>query len=226
LSIQDQSFKNFDVWIIDGGSSDDSVKLLQSLKDPFHWITEPDKGIYDAMNKGINLSKGKWLYFLGTDDILFNPTILSSIFSKSIPHEKQMIIGRIKYDLKTNDNVYTHNNEGLVVSSWSRKLWIKNALHHQAVFYKKELFSNLKYDLKYTILADHALNLQLYKKKVDAKIIDTIIALCGTDGQSKKYHWKMYKEEIDLKVAASSYFFKPIFVIIGYIKYLLKKTNI
>ncbi|MCF6347550.1 MAG: glycosyltransferase [Flavobacteriaceae bacterium] len=226
MSIQDQSFKNFEVWIIDGGSSDNTVKFLQSLKDPFHWISEPDKGVYDAMNKGIALSKGQWLYFLGADDSLFNPTTLSSIFSKPIPHEKQMIIGRIKYDLKTNDNVYTHNNEGLIVSSWSKKLWIKNALHHQAVFYKKILFSNLKYDLKYHILADHALNLQLYKKKVDAKIIDTIISICGTDGQSKKYHWKMYKEEIDLKVAVSSYFFKPIFVIIGYIKYLLKKTNI
>ena len=226
MSIQNQSFKNFEVWIIDGDSTDNTVEFLQSLKDPFHWISEPDQGVYDAMNKGISLSKGKWLYFLGADDILFNPSILSSIFSKPISQEKQMIIGRIKYDLKKNNNVYTHNKEGLIVSSWSKKLWIKNALHHQAVFYKKALFFNLKYDLKYNILADHALNLQLYKKKVNAKIIDIVIALCGTDGQSKKYHWKMYKEEIDLKVAASSYLFKPIFVVIGYFKYLLKKTNI
>jgi hypothetical protein len=176
------------------------------------------------MNKGISLSKGSWLYFLGTDDQLFDKTTFFTIFSKQIADKTKLIIGRIMYDLKKEDIIYTHN-KGLIIPSWSKKLWIKNSIHHQGAFYKRELFTNHKYDLKYSILADYALNLHLYKKKVKVKVIDVIIALCGTDGVSKKHHWNMYKEEINLKVNESSNLFKPMFITIAYFKYLLKKAK-
>jgi len=178
------------------------------------------------MNKGVSLSSGKWLYFLGSDDKLYDDHVLDSVFTEPIENQIQMIIGSIKYDLKKGDIVYTNQKGGVVTSSWSKKLWIKNSVHHQAVFYKRALFSNLKYELKYKILADHAFNLTLFKNNIEVKIIDDIIALCGTGGQSKGYNWALYNEEIALKTSESSIVLKPIFVVIGLAKYLLKKLRI
>ena len=226
LSIQNQSFKDYDVWIIDNNSNDGTLEYLKTLEKPFFWKSEPDLGVYDAMNKGIALSSGKWLYFLGSDDKLYNDHILNTVFTKSIENQTQLIIGSIKYDLKKGDIVYTNQKEGVVTSSWSKKLWIKNSVHHQAVFYKRDLFSNLKYEVKYKILADHAFNLKLFKNNIKVKTIDDIIALCGTDGQSKDYKWDLYNEEITLKISESSIMLKPFFVIIGLAKYLLKKLRI
>jgi hypothetical protein len=124
--------------------------------------------------------------------------------------------------LKKNDTIYTHTKEGLIVSSWSKKLWIKNALHHQSLFYRKELFAIQKYSLKYKILADYAFNLNLYKKRIKIKIVNEIIAICGTKGLSKEYNWNLYKEEIELKTSESSLLLKPIFFLIAFLKYLLK----
>ena len=212
------------MWVIDNASSDGTPAYLQSLKEPFYWRSAPDKGVYDAMNKGITLARGEWLYFLGADDMLFDTTILANIFSKPIATDIKMIIGKIKYNIKKNDVVYTNNKNGIVSSSWSKKLWIKNSLHHQGVFYKKELFLQRNFSLQYKILADYALNLQLYKMKVKVKAVDNIIALCSTGGLSKNYNWALYKEEIKLKTTESSIVLKPLFMMIGYTKYLLKKT--
>ncbi len=175
------------------------------------------------MNKGIILSKGEWLYFLGDDDQLYTENTLDAIFRRPVENHAKMILGSIQYNLKKGDKVYANKSDGIVVSSWSKKIWIKNSIHHQGAFYKRELFSDLKYDLKYSILADHALNLKLFKKNIGIKMIDDIIALCGTDGQSKNYSWDLYKEEVTLKIAESSLLLKPIFIIIGFSKYLLKK---
>ena len=64
-SIQSQSLKDFEVWIVDGNSSGEMQAYLKTLLPPFNFISEQDRGIYDAMNKGISQSKGEWLFFSG-----------------------------------------------------------------------------------------------------------------------------------------------------------------
>ncbi len=132
-------------------------------------MSEADKGVYDAMNKGISSANGKWLYFLGADDKLLDENVLSAVFSELISDKTKLIIGNIKYDLKGKGAIYTHNKSGLVISSWSRKIWFKNTLHHQAIFYNRIIFCNRNYSIKYSVLADYAFNLYLYKKKVEVK---------------------------------------------------------
>ncbi len=222
MSISDQKFKDYEVWIIDNQSTDGTLTYLKELKVPFNWISEKDAGVYHAMNKGALLAKNKWLYFLGADDKLYNNEVLSTVFSKPISKQFKLIIGAIKYDLKKNDLVYTHTKDGLVKPSWSPKLWFKNSVHHQAIFYNSEIFENYKYSLKYEILADHALNLNLYKSNYKAKIIKGIIAYCGTDGLSKSYSKELYFEEVQLKVDESSEILRPLFTVMAIIKYYMK----
>ena len=222
LSIRNQTFDDFEVWIIDNNSTDGTLEYLQSLEKPFYWKSEKDNGIYDAMNKGILCAKGEWIYFIGADDQLFDNSTLSTINFKK--HENYKIIyGAIKYEYSKNDSFLVKNNDGVLSSSFTNLLWLKNSMHHQSIFYKKSIFENLNFNTNYQILADYDLNLQLFKKKVLAIKINKIIALCSTKGISKNYDWKLYKEEIKIKTTQTSIFFKPLFVVLGIIKFLIKK---
>ena len=84
-SIVGQTFIDWEVLIMDGVSTDDTLKVAKSYNDSrIRIYSEPDKGIYDAMNKGIKKAAGNWLYFIGCDDWLLASNTLESIFSMDI----------------------------------------------------------------------------------------------------------------------------------------------
>ncbi|WP_348723433.1 glycosyltransferase family 2 protein [Tenacibaculum sp. 190524A05c] len=211
-SIQNQNFENFEVWIIDGASTDGTQEYLKTLGPRFNYISEKDSGIYDAMNTGIKKSVGEWLYFLGSDDRFSNDSVLEEVFSTKCDEEIQILVGNIEY------------SKGLrFQSEFSSKLWCKNTVHHQSVFYKKELFQQLKYNLNYNVLADYDVNLKLFRKKVSFRKVETTIAICGEDGVSKKYNWNLYKEEINLKVSQAGILSFPFFFLLGVTKYCFRR---
>lgn len=210
-SILLQTYQSYEVWIIDGDSTDGTKEFLQSLKLPFNYVSEEDSGIYDAMNKGIRKARGEWLYFLGTDDVFSNETVLQKVFQESI-QDKQLLFGEIEYQ-----------NGLKFKSSFSRLLWYKNTLHHQSVFYRRSLFSKTSYDTNFKILGDYQLNLKLFKSKVAFKQLRVVVAICGEEGVSKNYNWSLYKEEIRLKVGLTSVFMKPFFYVLGISKFVFRK---
>ena len=222
-SIQKQSFKNFEVWIMDGGSSLETQDYLGNLEKPFYYQSRVDKGIYDAMNKAISLAKGEWLYFLGSGDVFFEDTVLSSIFEDKASISEDLIAGKVVYEGAISAFVYNAKKK-VKEAGWSRFMWIRNGLHHQSTFYKKELFDSLIYQLKYSVLADYWLNLYLYKKGFTCKIINSVVAKCNSDGVSKSGDWSIYQEEIQLKIDLSSFAFKPFYYVIAKIKYLFRKS--
>ncbi|MGJ8592710.1 MAG: glycosyltransferase family 2 protein [Aquaticitalea sp.] len=223
-SIKNQSFKDYEVFVIDAESTDGTVEFLQTLKEPFHFISEADQGVYDAMNKGISLSRGKWVYFMGSDDRLYENQTLRLLFDSKFDEEISLIIGKIQYDCSVNNSKLLKKKQ-IWFSPWSLNLWIRNAPHHQAIFYKRSIFEHLKYDLKYPILSDYDLNLKLYKRNLKVKIVEQTIALCGGEGISKKFDWQLYREEIELKTNLSFFLLKPFFYILGFGKYILKKVS-
>jgi glycosyltransferase involved in cell wall biosynthesis len=79
-SVLCQKFTDIEILIIDGMSNDKTLSIAKNYKNPIIRIyTETDEGIYDAMNKGIKQSQGKWLYFLGSDDELYDNEVLTNI---------------------------------------------------------------------------------------------------------------------------------------------------
>jgi putative colanic acid biosynthesis glycosyltransferase len=222
-SLKIQKFKDFEVWVIDGGSTIETQDYLNTLEKPFFYQSRGDKGIYDAMNKGISLSKGEWLYFLGTGDFLNNETVFQEISEHLLSNEYSIISGSIVYEGKSKPFVYS-KNKMVKTPFWSFSMWFRNGLHHQGTFYKAALFRDNKYPLKYKILSDYWLNLYFFKRNIPCKIIKTVIAKCNSDGVSKEGSWSIYKEEIDLKIELSSVFFSPFFHIIAYMKFLSRKA--
>ena len=209
-SIKAQTFSDFEVWIIDGNSSIPIHTYLDTLEAPFFYLSEKDKGIYDAMNKGISLAKGEWLYFLGAGDLLDNENVLG-VVSKNLNSKLDILYGNIRYDTTK------------FISRFSSLLWIKNSLHHQSVFYNKKLFTKIKYEITYEVLADYDFNLDLYSKKIKAEKIDVMIANCDKEGISKEYNLSLYKAELKLKKAHVNAAFYPLLLLLVAFKFTVRK---
>jgi glycosyltransferase involved in cell wall biosynthesis len=180
-SISCQEFKDFEVLIMDGFSVDDTLKIAGSYNDPRIKIySENDKGIYDAMNKGIKLVLGQWLYFLGSDDELYDKDVLQKV-SKEIKNENyDFVYGNIfsMYSKVIYDGEFT-----------KRKLLTERNICHQAIFYKRDIFDKLgDYNLEYKIWADWDFNIRCFScTKIKIKYIDLLIAKFNDfDGISSK----------------------------------------
>ncbi|MGC8981891.1 MAG: glycosyltransferase family 2 protein, partial [Minisyncoccia bacterium] len=175
-SVINQTYPNVEYIIIDGGSTDGTLDIIKKYEDQIdYWVSEPDKGIYDAMNKGVTLALGYYIYFLGSDDVVFS----SEVFSK--------ILSLIKLDTKLiYGNVYFKESGEIYDGEFSKfKLCTRN-ICHQAILYSIYLFKKYGlYNLKYKILADYEFNLRVWKKS-KPKYVDIILAIYSREGISSK----------------------------------------
>lgn len=208
--------------IIDGNSSDGTCEFLKTLKTPFRFISELDNGIYDAMNKGIQMSKGDWLYFLGADDKLYDNEVLYKVTKQITLKVPNIISGEIIYE--ENDMPFIYNKKKKNKEPfWDFSMWIRNGLHHQGTFYKKSLFDNNSYNVKYKFLADYDFNLKMYNAGEKCLKINVIIAKCSGKGVSKSGTWELYLEEYKLKESHSFWIFAIFHFSNIVVKYFLRK---
>jgi len=185
-SIVSQSFKDFEFIIIDGGSSDGTLDIIDKYKPELSYVvSEVDKGIYDAMNKGINASKGEYIYFIGGDDILYDTGVLQNISVWLRSNELDLLAGEVIY-----------NTGRRFHSFFGFKTLLNNTIHHQGAFYNRRLFSLFRYDTNFKLIADYELNLNLYNKRQELKykMIPTTISLCQDGGASRKELGQAYHE--------------------------------
>jgi len=163
-SILNQSYKEIEYIIIDGNSTDNTVKIIESYKQKFEakgfrykWISEPDKGIYDAMNKGVLIASGELIGIIGSDD-WYELGGIKFIANSYINSKSDYIHGNITTysPLKK-----TYKN----LKAGSEKEMIKRmSFYHVASFIKKEVYTKLKgYSLDYKICSDYDLVLRIIK---------------------------------------------------------------
>jgi glycosyltransferase involved in cell wall biosynthesis len=172
-SVVNQTYKNIELIIIDGESTDQTVNIIKNNGPKItFWKTEKDNGIYDAMNKAVKFCKGDFYLFLGADDILYN-TLHEVIHS--ITNLNCLYYG----------NVYFEKDKTIYDGPFdSKKIVIKN-ICHQAILYPKAVFDKYTYNLKYKIRADHYLNLQCFvDKDIEFQYIPITIAQFSAGGTS------------------------------------------
>lgn len=171
------------------------------------------------MNKGLNLVKGEWIYFLGSDDTFFNNKTLETV-SNQLKKGLDLVFGNVYYKIEDNNYPFIYSkNKKEKKANWNWKIWLHNPVHHQATFYNKNIFSQNKFNIKYKILADYALNISLYKQQLNYTVLYMTIAKCSSAGVSKRGNWHIYKEEIQLKTNLSSILYFPFFFLLSFIKY-------
>jgi glycosyltransferase involved in cell wall biosynthesis len=139
--------------VVDGASTDGTLDIIRTYEDRIdYWMSEPDEGIYYAMNKGIDLATGEWLLFLGSDDIFYTNITLNicQLFQYNNIYYGNVI-------LKYKNQIYPNKINSIY------QLCLTNFCH-QAIFYHKSIYTIFKYDTQYKYWSDYIYNLNLYSK--------------------------------------------------------------
>jgi len=188
-SISTQKYPHIEVIIIDGKSTDGTIKILeQNNSDISFWKSEKDGGIYDAMNKALNHVTGNWVYFIGADDEL-------------LPGFSEMANELTDPNAIYYGNVFAEATKRL--GELTRYQFAKFGPYHQAMIYPKVVFNKYKFDTKYKISADFALTLTIcgdanfhfiYKDHILANFNHT-----GLSGTQIDVHFQRDKAKMILK---------------------------
>ena len=181
---------NIEVIVIDGGSTDDTIAILKTFEHTLNlsWTSGPDAGIYDALNKGAQKAKGKWVYFLGADDRLLAGF---SEMAALLKDERTVYYG---------DSEPYYGNSGttplLLTGKFSPYRLAKHGMNHQAIIYPTAVFRKYNYDLRYKVYADYALNIQVWGDNTFKKVYHSItLARYDMTGFSASGNDVLFKQE-------------------------------
>jgi Glycosyltransferases involved in cell wall biogenesis len=176
-SVLRQTYKNVELIVVDGGSTDGTLDILRKYgSSNFIWKSEPDKGIYDAMNKGIMMANGEWIYFLGADDTIKNDTVFENVFNKESHTDVDFLYG----------NAYFLSLKRLYDGPFDEDKILFRNVCHQSIFYKKSIHDKVGYyNLRYQLFADWDFNIRcFFNSEIKRKYIDVVIANYAKGGLS------------------------------------------
>ncbi|WP_158838689.1 glycosyltransferase family 2 protein [Polaribacter sp. L3A8] len=205
-SVQSQTYKNLEYIVVDGGSKDTTLDIVQKYKELVsQWVSEPDKGLYDAMNKGIKMATGDLVGILNSDDIFTDDHVLENIANFHLQNKEiDASVG----------NILQFNEEGKTVRKYSAKNWNPEKLKigfmpaHPAIFFKRELFDQFgDYQLDFTIGADYELITRFFlKHKITWKFsnITTTSMLIGGLSSSGVSSYQLISKEIKKALTRNS----------------------
>jgi glycosyltransferase involved in cell wall biosynthesis len=147
LSVLNQTYSNVEYIVIDGGSKDGTVDIIKNYKDRLaYWISEPDKGIYDAMNKGIAVATGEWINFMNAGDILHDKDVLAQLVPQINPNTT------IAYGDTLLIHKYTQEiRENLAIEEMSHQM----VPGHQATFIRTAFHKAHPFDTSFKSSADY-----------------------------------------------------------------------
>ena len=186
-SVLNQTYKNIEYVIVDGDSKDGTVDIIKQYESKIDkFISEPDNGIYDAMNKGIKLATGDIIGFLNSDDFYASNNVLEKVANEFIDKKVDSVYG---------DLVYVDNKDiTKVVRYWKSKPYkegfFKKGWHppHPTFFVKREIYEKYgKFRLEFKIAADYELMLRfLEKHKISTAYIPEVLVKMRAGGTSNK----------------------------------------
>ncbi len=187
-SVINQTYNNIEYLIIDGGSDDGSVEIIKRYADAIdYWVSEPDKGIAHAMNKGIEASTGDYLLFLHADDYLLNEHVIQAAVSQ---------MGG-ECDIAAFNIIFQNADREIECHSRNFNYWLnfKTSLRHQGVFCARKLFEKLGgFDESYRVAMDYELWLRAYREGIMPNIFNYTLTYMRDTGISSRSDWPSMKQ--------------------------------
>lgn len=162
VSVLSQDFLGLEYLVIDGGSTDGSTEIIKNHQERIsYWVSEPDQGIYNAMNKAIQKATGEYLLFLNSGDYFCSSHVLQDVFATR--QNADLLVGRQKF---VGDNGKAGISPKLHVEEINMEYFLSSTLPHQATFIKRTLFSDCGlYDESYRVCADWVFWIQAVVKR-------------------------------------------------------------
>ncbi|MFB0524359.1 MAG: glycosyltransferase family 2 protein, partial [Phycisphaerae bacterium] len=218
-SVLSQDYKNIEHIIVDGGSTDGTLNIIKKYQDQIHkYISEPDKGIYDAMNKGIKLSTGDIIAILNSDDVYTSRSVVGEMVEFIENHNLDAAYGDLLY--------IDRNNSNHVTRFWKAGKYKRGAFYygwvipHPTFFCRKEVFEKHGYfNNDFQIAADFELMLRFIEKhQIRVGYLPKVIVKMSTGGKANvlkgvvKGNWEIIKSFRLNELRISPLFFvrKPI----------------
>jgi len=191
-SLQEQDYNNIEYIIVDGNSKDETLNIIKKYPQVVSkWISEPDKGLYDAMNKGIKMATGDYIGIVNADDTLANPNVISETVDFLKNHDFDASLG----------DIVQHNNDGKILRHYSAAKWSPEKLKigfmpaHPGIFFKRELFDKLGYyALDFKIAADYELITRFFLKNKISWAYSNIVTHRMLVGGVSSSGWESYKK--------------------------------
>lgn len=178
LSVLNQTYPDIEYIIIDGGSTDGTVEIIKKYADRLaYWVSEPDKGIYDAMNKGISVATGDYINFMNSGDRFFDNEVITDVFSDKTINEYEIIYG---------DAVFQYPQKNIYRKPLDLSELVKhNCLFHQSMFIRTKRLKDMPYDISFKIAADYKFSYLQFKQGASFKYVPKPISYFeGTSGIS------------------------------------------
>jgi len=215
-SVVNQSYKNIEYIIIDGGSTDGALDIIERYKKKIsYFVSEPDKGIYNAMNKGAKVATGDYLYFINAGDTFINENILKEIVRELID-DIDLLYGKVKV---VGENNIPH------LKGWVSKSSLKFGMKisQQAMFVKRETFNKVNgLDERYKIAADFDLLCKILENGFSVKRINKVICNYDNSGVSSNLK-KSYEDTSKVILMRYGRIYFIMYIIITRFKLLVAK---
>ncbi|MBN6361318.1 glycosyltransferase [Providencia huaxiensis] len=187
LSLEKQTYSNIEYIIVDGASSDNTLDIIKKYSTKISTIiSEPDKGIYDALNKGIMASTGDIVGFLHSDDVFAYPNAIEDLVSTLVNDKSQAIYADLEYVSKENtENVVRRWVSGSYKHENLKKGWMPP---HPTFFMKKELYKEHGvFDLNFKISADYdSLLRYLWLHNISVSYLPKVVTKMRVGGESNR----------------------------------------
>lgn len=216
-SVYSQSFDDFEYIIIDGDSKDGTVEFLEQIsreKKNLSFISEKDKGIYDAMNKGISQAKGEFILFMGAGDLLYD----SNTF--------ELVSNYFDYDVIYGYAIYSSGKrKGKKIGKKMSFLFLifDFVFAHQAVYAKTELMKKYPFDLKYRVQADQDFLLHMYSLGYKFKYINKPLAYY--DGLGFSSNKEFFRQTLFDRADMLSKYFKTAYRVRKFLRFFWEKIR-
>jgi len=198
-SVLIQSYKNWEQIIIDNLSTDNTLSIIKKFNnDKIKIISEKDKGIYDAINKGILNATGEIISILHSDDLFFDKNTLTNVTSNFLNSEISTVYGNLLYVKKSNKNkiirYWQSNNfkKGLFYRGWSPphpSFFVKKTIYEEFGNYKIEFGNSSDFELMFRLLE---------KNQVSSKYIDKVLVIMRYGGASNKSLLNIFKQNLTI----------------------------
>lgn len=181
-SVINQTYKNIEYIIIDGASTDGTTDIIKKYSDIIsYWVSEPDNGVYYAMNKGIDVASGEYIFFLGSDDVL----VSRDIIEKAVDY----LVVDTTIDMLSGQ-VWVVDEELCLQKKFTNSFSDEDIFNgknipHQGLFVKSAIMKKEKFDISYQIASDYDFILKcFYSDNVKIKKIDLMISFYSNGGMS------------------------------------------